>query len=79
MVPLVVSFGGGVNSAAMLVGMKERGITPSLIIFADTGGEKPETYSFVSQMSEWTIENQGKLFPETVQAPCVCFDGEEDD
>jgi hypothetical protein len=60
MVPLVVSFGGGVNSAAMLVGMKERGITPSLIIFADTGGEKPETYSFVSQMSEWTIENLGQ-------------------
>ena len=29
--PLIVSFGGGVNSAAMLVGMKERGIASAAL------------------------------------------------
>ncbi len=54
---LIVSFGGGVNSAAMLVGMHERGIRPDLILFADTGGEKPETYAFVDTMRTWTVRN----------------------
>lgn len=55
--PLVVAFGGGVNSAAMIVGMYERGIIPDLILFADTGGEKPETYAFVDLMRTWTVRN----------------------
>lgn len=44
MTPLVVSYGGGVNSVAMLVGYQERGIRPDAIVFSDTKGEKPETY-----------------------------------
>ena len=52
--PVVVAFGGGVNSAAMLVGMHEREEAPDLILFADTGGEKPETYAFIEKMSLWT-------------------------
>lgn len=52
-VPLVVSFGAGVNSAAMLIGMHERGIKPDLILFADTGAEKPETYVAVAEWSAW--------------------------
>jgi 3'-phosphoadenosine 5'-phosphosulfate sulfotransferase (PAPS reductase)/FAD synthetase len=51
---LVVAYGGGVNSSAMLVGMAESGIVPDLILFADTGGEKPETYESVALMSEWS-------------------------
>ncbi len=58
--PLVVSFGGGVNSAAMLIGMHERGIRPDLILFADTGGEKPETYAFVEIMRTWTERHMGQ-------------------
>ena len=46
----VVSFGGGVNSSAMLIGMHERGITPDAILFSDTGGEKPETYQHIEDM-----------------------------
>lgn len=41
--PLVVAYGLGVNSTAMLVEFARRGIRPDLILFADTGGEKPET------------------------------------
>lgn len=61
--PFVVAFGGGVNSTAMLVGMKEREITPDLILFADTGGEKPETYGHVEYMREWAMRE--------IEAPLV--------
>lgn len=44
---VAVSFGGGVNSAAMVVGMLERKERPDWILFADTGGERPETYAFL--------------------------------
>lgn len=47
---LAVAFGGGTNSTAMLCGFRERGIKPDLILFADTGGELPETYEHVMEM-----------------------------
>lgn len=47
---LVVAFGGGTNSTAMLCGFRERGIKPDLILFADTGGEMPHTYEHVLEM-----------------------------
>ena len=53
----VVSFGGGVNSTAMLIGLHERGEKVDLILFADTGGEKPHTYAHVLEMSEWLVEH----------------------
>lgn len=42
-----MSFGGGLNSIAMCVGLVERQQPPSAIVFADTGGEKPETYDYI--------------------------------
>ncbi len=55
--PTVVSFGGGVNSTAMLIAMHKSGKHPDAILFADTGGEKPETYAHVKRMQSWCIEN----------------------
>lgn len=52
--PIVVSYGGGTNSAAMLCGFRDRGIIPSLILFADTGGELPSTYNHITLMSKQT-------------------------
>ena len=49
----VVSYGGGVNSTAMLIGMIARNERPNAILFADTGGEKPATYDFVATFREW--------------------------
>ena len=49
----MLSYGGGTNSTAMLVGLHERGLRPDLILFADTGGEKPQTYEHVRVVSEW--------------------------
>lgn len=49
----VASWGGGVNSTAMLVGCVEKGMKVDLILFADTGGEKPETYGFLDEFDLW--------------------------
>ena len=51
--PLVVAYGLGVDSSAMLIGLAQRGIRPDLILFADTGGEKPETYLYAPIMQAW--------------------------
>lgn len=56
-VPLVASFGGGLNSTAGLILLRQTNDLPDAILFADTGGEKPETYRHVELMSEWCIEN----------------------
>jgi hypothetical protein len=45
--PLVVSYGAGVDSTAMLIGLHARGMHPDAILFADTGGEKPGTYGYL--------------------------------
>ena len=45
--PLVVAYGLGVDSTAMLIEFARRNIRPDLILFADTGGEKPETYKYM--------------------------------
>jgi hypothetical protein len=50
---LVVSWGGGVNSTALLIGLQERSIRPDVITFADTGGEKPETYQYRTTFDRW--------------------------
>lgn len=53
----IVSYGGGVNSTAMLIGMTARGIPADCIIFADTGGERPNTYSYTKYFSKWLKQN----------------------
>lgn len=67
----VVAYGGGTNSTAMLVRIaldKIEDLMPSLILFADTGGEKPHTYEFVALFSEWLV-NHGLPEIITVRSP----------
>jgi hypothetical protein len=55
----VVSYGGGTNSSALLIGMVTRGEPPPYaILFADTGGEHPSTYAYLRIFSDW-LEGQG--------------------
>ena len=63
--PVVVSYGGGTNSTAMLIGMVERGEPVDLILFADTGGERPGTYSYLRLFSDW-LQERGYPAIETV-------------
>jgi len=51
--PLVVAYGLGVNSTAMLVEFARRGIKPDMILFADTAGEKPETYRYLPVIQQY--------------------------
>lgn len=52
--PLTVGYGIGVDSTAMLIGFKNKGLRPEAITFADVGGEKPETYSYLKRvMNPW--------------------------
>lgn len=56
---VVASYGGGINSTAMLVGMIARGEQLDLVVFGDTGGEKPETYAFLRTFDKWLRGNAG--------------------
>lgn len=49
----IVSFGGGTNSTAMIIGMYLHKIPVDLILFADTGGEQPHTYEFIRVFNAW--------------------------
>jgi hypothetical protein len=52
--PLIISYGMGVDSTALLVGLAGKGIRPDAILFADTGSEKPATYDYGKQvMPDW--------------------------
>ncbi|MCE9564279.1 MAG: phosphoadenosine phosphosulfate reductase [Planctomycetes bacterium] len=59
----MVAYGLGVNSTAMLVEFVARGIRPDMILFADTGGEKPETYRYMPVIQKYLKEVQ---FPSVV-------------
>lgn len=50
--PVVVAAGLGVDSTAALVEMERRAIRPDRILFADTGGEKPETMAYLGVLNE---------------------------
>ena len=43
----VVSYGAGVDSTAMTLLLIKQGEWPDLVLFADTGGEYPETYDYL--------------------------------
>lgn len=59
---LIVNFGGGVDSTAIIVELGSLYVAgdatarPDLIVFADTGDEIPEVYENVRRMSEWCEE-----------------------
>ena len=57
---IVVSFGGGSNSAAVLINMVKHQIIPDEILFSDTGGEHPHTYKFIEEFNNWL---QSKNYP----------------
>lgn len=52
----MVSYGGGANSTALLVGLHRHRIPVDLILFADTGAEHPHTYAYLDVMEHWLKE-----------------------
>lgn len=50
---IIVNYGGGTNSTALLVEAQRRGLRPDAIVFADTGNEMPHTYAYLETMAAW--------------------------
>lgn len=59
--PLVINYGAGVNSTALICEAYNRGITPDHIVFADTGSERPETYEFLDLFDSWLAKHSFPL------------------
>lgn len=59
----LVSYGAGTNSTALLIEMVRRGEPCAAIVFADTGGERPETYAYAEMFSAWLV---ARGYPEIV-------------
>ena len=51
--PIVVAYGMGVDSTAMLIGLRDRRVPIDLMMFADTGSEKPETMAYLPIIQKW--------------------------
>lgn len=49
----LLAYGAGLNSTALIVGMVERGERADAVVFADTGGELPETYRYLAIMDDY--------------------------
>ena len=52
----VLSFGGGVNSAALMVVLLREGLPFDEAVFADTGGEVPETYQYLETARQYLAD-----------------------
>jgi hypothetical protein len=71
--PVVLAYGGGTNSTAIICGWIEKGLQPfDLILFADTGGEKPHTYKHIEVLNRF-LEKNG--FPQITVVRKVRRDG----
>lgn len=51
--PVIVAFGGGVNSEAVAIELVRRGERVDLFLFSDPGGEWPETYENLPVIDAW--------------------------
>jgi hypothetical protein len=51
--PWGINFGGGLNSTAVIIECRNRGLRPDWILFADTGSEMPGTLDHVERMRQW--------------------------
>jgi hypothetical protein len=54
----ILSFGGGVNTVALMVLLTEEGAPLDEAVFADTGAEVPETYEYLTRASTY-LEQRG--------------------
>jgi len=51
--PVVAAWGVGVDSTAMIIELAARGEPIDMVLFADTGSEKKETYAFLPLFQRW--------------------------
>lgn len=51
--PVVLAYGMGVDSTAMMIELVARGEATDLVLTADTGSEKPATYAYLDIIRPW--------------------------
>jgi hypothetical protein len=51
--PVMAAYGAGVDSTAMLIEMVQGGEIIDIVLFADTGAEKPQTYVYLELFADW--------------------------
>src|SRR3546814_14949601 len=51
--PVVLAYGIGVDSTALLLELESRGTPPDLVIPGDPGVEKPEPYAYQKMIAAW--------------------------
>ena len=54
----VVSYGGGVNSTALVIFLIKNKLPLDHVVFADTGDEMPETYDYLKHMKKFCIKHE---------------------
>ena len=64
--PVVLAYGIGVDSTALLVELESRGTPPDLVITGDPGIEKPETYVYQEMMAAWLAKRKADLRAELI-------------
>jgi hypothetical protein len=80
---MILAYGGGVDSTAMLVGLNqlwkdtrdERWI-PRAVVFADVGGESQKTYNMCKRVDRWLKETAFKGAPKAIRPDglkVVCY------
>lgn len=57
----VLSFGGGVNSVALMIVLLREGFPLDEAVFADTGGEVPETYEYLDIARDYLADHEVHL------------------
>lgn len=55
--PLIVACGIGTDSIGMLIAMRNRGIRPDVVQWADTGSEREHTYRYINTLINWLKRN----------------------
>jgi hypothetical protein len=69
----IASYGGGTNSTALIIKLIKDKRPIDYILFADTGGEKPETYEYIEIFSAW-VQAQG--YPGIITLHYITKDGD---
>lgn len=69
---VIVNYGGGTNSTAMLVEALNRGEQVDAIVMADTGSERPGTLEYTRRFSAWL---QARGYPKIIVTRWIRRDG----
>jgi hypothetical protein len=74
---ILACYGGGTNSTALIIEWIKLGRKIDVILFADTGGERPQTYDYIDMFSDWVYDRIGvkittlKTANETLEENCL--------